>query len=463
MDTPRQIETEYDALASAAQRRRQAADMTDPFAANRAPPQVPPRGVDAFSQADQEKRAADAFSQTEQEKDAPATAREVREKLSEAEKRIEGRFLEWGKFIWKKTKELARLMQQAVASGTPLVITIGVRTFTFSVELVQAILTGIRDYGLHALDHVYEPHTVFFMLTMGFIAGTTIVVNSRLMNSGIDACINKPLNELYDTPQMQFLNNTIYKMSFGLDWIQRPAERPASDMWADVLFVGKGMGLGWLAGLPSGAALKTFVGMLLYLSQIVRFQQSIPRPPQLQEMRKASVAIREIQAQPPPPPDAPPDSAHILALKLATRAIDILEQREAPSRPALPDAQAASSSSSSSSSSRPVYPTGLSGAPSLPRPPQQQALPAPAAAPEAAAPPAAAPQRRVRAFVQQGPAAVSQAEQDESATGKGKPKRKRVRGIPVKEVLNIPKPILEYFDVKNDPHFIRAHRPTAPK
>jgi hypothetical protein len=32
-----------------------------------------------------------------------------------------------------------------------------------------------------------------------------------------------------------------------------------------------------------------------------------------------------------------------------------------------------------------------------------------------------------------------------------------------KEVLNIPKPILEYFDVKNDPHFIRAHRPTAPK
>jgi hypothetical protein len=38
-----------------------------------------------------------------------------------------------------------------------------------------------------------------------------------------------------------------------------------------------------------------------------------------------------------------------------------------------------------------------------------------------------------------------------------------VRGIPVKEVLNIPKPILEYFDVKNDPHFIRAHRPTAPK
>ena len=47
--------------------------------------------------------------------------------------------------------------------------------------------------------------------------------------------------------------------------------------------------------------------------------------------------------------------------------------------------------------------------------------------------------------------------------GAGKPKRKRVRGIPVKEVLNIPKPILEYVDVKNDPHFIRAHRPTAPK
>jgi hypothetical protein len=36
------------------------------------------------------------------------------------------------------------------------------------------------------------------------------------------------------------------------------------------------------------------------------------------------------------------------------------------------------------------------------------------------------------------------------------------RGKPVtKEVLNIPQPILEYFDVKNDPHFIRApkHQP----
>ena len=38
-------------------------------------------------------------------------------------------------------------------------------------------------------------------------------------------------------------------------------------------------------------------------------------------------------------------------------------------------------------------------------------------------------------------------------SGSGKPK--------TKEVLNIPPPILEYFDVKNDPHFIRApkHQP----
>ena len=44
---------------------------------------------------------------------------------------------------------------------------------------------------------------------------------------------------------------------------------------------------------------------------------------------------------------------------------------------------------------------------------------------------------------------------DADMSGRGKPK--------TKEVLNIPQPILEYFDVKNDPHFIRAHRPTAPK
>ena len=46
--------------------------------------------------------------------------------------------------------------------------------------------------------------------------------------------------------------------------------------------------------------------------------------------------------------------------------------------------------------------------------------------------------------------------------GAGKPSRKRGRGKPAtKEVLNIPPPILEYFDVKNDPHFIRApkHQP----
>ena len=45
------------------------------------------------------------------------------------------------------------------------------------------------------------------------------------------------------------------------------------------------------------------------------------------------------------------------------------------------------------------------------------------------------------------------------SAGNGKPKPK----AKTKEVLNIPKPILEHFDVKNDPHFIRAHRPTAPK
>ena len=55
------------------------------------------------------------------------------------------------------------------------------------------------------------------------------------------------------------------------------------------------------------------------------------------------------------------------------------------------------------------------------------------------------------------------AEQEE-AEGAGKPGRGKPKPKPKpKEVLNIPPPILEYFDVKNDPHFIRAHRPTAPK
>jgi hypothetical protein len=73
------------------------------------------------------------------------------------------------------------------------------------------------------------------------------------------------------------------------------------------------------------------------------------------------------------------------------------------------------------------------------------------------------------AYVQEGPsaaasssAAPAQGKRFESADegyasavgfGKRKPK--------TKEVLNIPPPILEYFDVKNDPHFIRApkHQP----
>ena len=55
------------------------------------------------------------------------------------------------------------------------------------------------------------------------------------------------------------------------------------------------------------------------------------------------------------------------------------------------------------------------------------------------------------------------AEQEE-AEGAGKRSRGKRKPKPkTKEVLNIPKPILEYFDVKNDPHFIRAHHPTAPK
>ena len=78
----------------------------------------------------------------------------------------------------------------------------------------------------------------------------------------------------------------------------------------------------------------------------------------------------------------------------------------------------------------------------------------------------------MRAFVQEGPAearareALAQEKRFQPAgqgsalaTGFGRPRRK----AKTKEVLNIPPPILEYFDVKNDPHFIRAHRPTAPK
>jgi hypothetical protein len=80
--------------------------------------------------------------------------------------------------------------------------------------------------------------------------------------------------------------------------------------------------------------------------------------------------------------------------------------------------------------------------------------------------------QKAKAFVQQGPAPTAASSStapvrdrkiesgDEgfaSATGFGKPKPKRK----TKEVLNIPPPILEYFDVKNDPHFIRApkHQP----
>ena len=97
--------------------------------------------------------------------------------------------------------------------------------------------------------------------------------------------------------------------------------------------------------------------------------------------------------------------------------------------------------------------------------------------------PASAPQRKAKAFVQEGPAAAASASAASSSAaaasatpvkttqavdaadegfvsvGRGKPRRK----AKTKEVLNIPPPILEYFDVKNDPHFIRAHRPTAPK
>jgi hypothetical protein len=80
---------------------------------------------------------------------------------------------------------------------------------------------------------------------------------------------------------------------------------------------------------------------------------------------------------------------------------------------------------------------------------------------------ASPPPRKVKAFVQQGQAAAAaspstapskKTPQVDSAdegfvSGSGKPK--------TKEVLNIPQPILEYFDVKNDPHFIRApkHQP----
>ena len=186
----------------------------------------------------------------------------------------------------------------------------------------------------------------------------------------------------------------------------------------------------------------------------------IPRPKQLQQMYDVTQAIRDRESQPEAPSHSIADQKDILLLKIANKMLDKLDRegdseaprQVAPSRPALPDTP---QPSSSSSSARPVYPTGLSGAPSLPRPPQQQALPAPAGTMGPAVPGyyGDAPQYQPPEQLALPPI---------PAAGAGKPKRKRVKGIPVtKEVLNIPQPILEYFDVKNDPHFIRApkHQP----
>ena len=250
-----------------------------------------------------------------------------------------------------------------------------------------------------------------------------------------------------------------------------------SDEWRDAYRLFRYTFKGALAGLVMGGFNKHFIAMIRDWSSGLQGKHDIPQAEMLQNMTDMSLAIRSLAEQQKQQPQAPavPIEIKLEMSDLAKALIAEMHQMRAGPPPPVPRG--------------PALPHGLNPVrlqqgrrmaltdDDLPRGrmvltdddilPQRRgersremlALPPP---PKAQPQSKAAPKKKP-ARVQHFDDMEAEMEGDADTgwqvdqLGRGKPKRK------TKEVLNIPKPILEYFDVKNDPHFIRAHRPTAPK
>jgi hypothetical protein len=459
--------------------------MTDPFSPTRAPRVEPP--TDVFEDAEE----GDA-----EKEEAPATAEEAKEVLDKAEKEIESQFAQWTKVIKNNLGDLMTVAKKAIDSDKPIAFKIGGKPFTMTLELAK-----------HIWSHVYQPEATWFGAAVGFITGVLTI--------GADGALNYAHDAVLRSSKVQNLNATIRTVTFGSMSLPSPemASGTPSDRWDNAVWMLLTTGFGLAGGFATGAINKPLFGMIRANAGFSRQEARIPPAAEIQELRELVVAIRQDREQP---------QGVEVQLQLANLAREMLREvremrlervHQMPALPfginpvRLPQGQRLALADDDRPRGRlaltdddiPRGRLALTDAPRRRLNPmtlrdldevraymereeaEERALEAARrvdratdaardrrraeiAAFGANARPKAETRSRIDPVSLRDLRLVREyAEQEEAAgagkRGRGKPKHK----AKTKEVLNIPPPILEYFDVKNDPHFIRAHRPTAPK
>jgi hypothetical protein len=344
--------------------------------------------------------------------------------MQDASTQIDERFTVWGMTMEQVADKLLEGFKKAAETGADVTVYI----FKKAIHIAAA-------QALNFLEEIKHPK----MTMLGGVAGFTFGY-FKVTAQGF----------VRDTGTL-LKNETLRTVSMGFSSLP---ERPPADWrqeWQEIMdWAYFGLKMGFLAG----SFWKPMIGILEEAGYRVRSQASVSPWNDVMEMIRVQAAMNMMVAQ-----------QQLMGAVMAPqqqRQMDALLQRAEvllggpggdqrpppqldPQPQAQPQAQPRPQPQAQPRAQPPPQAFGLNAALPLPAPPGAAMGPA------------------VPGFVGDVPQYQGGPQLALPPAGAGKPKRKRVRGIPVKEVLNIPKPILEYFDVKNDPHFIRAHRPTAPK
>jgi hypothetical protein len=386
-----------------------------------------------------------------------ATDAELDKELDAAVKTIEKNFSTWSEYVEKEVNAFLSLVKQVAQSGVAGTYRVG-----------KFVIPITFQFAKYVMENLYDKKYVFSFAIIGFMMGFTIPA-SRDAGKALANWV------LRSTP-IQALNTTVYTTSFGtmkMKPIEPTMPRTRSDEWRDAFTILKYTLYGALAGIPIGGLNNYLIDIIKDWSKSIQGKHDIPEAEVLQSVSELSLAVRtmvEQQKQPQAPPvpiEVKIDMTDFARAMLAEMQQLRASPQEIPRGPALPYGV------------NPVrLPQGRRMAltdDDLPR--GRMALTDDDLLPQRrgersremlALPPPPKAQPQSKAAPKKKPARVQHFDDMEAEMeghtdtgwqvdqlGRGKPKRK------TKEVLNIPPPILEHFDVKNDPHFIRApkHQP----
>jgi hypothetical protein len=453
----------FDVATPRASAAASAASMTDQFAATRAPPVERP--TDVFEDAEE----------GEAEEDKPTEYwlnKELNKELATAVKTIEDLFRNWSDNVEEEVDLFLRIVKQVAETGATL-------TYRAGKFVLPITLQGAK----FIMDNLYDKKYVFTLGIIGFLMGLTIPAGRDAGEAVSNWVLNSTL--------VQAVNKTAYTVSFGnakMPPLVEKGPKTMSDEWRDAYRLFRYTFKGALVGLVMGGFNKHLIAMIRDWSSGLQGKHDIPQAEMLQNMSDMSLAIRSLAEQQKQQPQAPavPIEIKLEMSDLAKALIAEMHQMRAGPPPPVPRGPALpfgvnpvrlpqGRRMALTEDDLPRGRMALTDDPDLRRrlrkiaevqakrreergrPDEEDDEGDPNEMLDAMLREMEAEQSRPRYLEDDHVMRHSQAARPKQRAGGGRVSRG------TKEVLNIPPPILEYFDVKNDPHFIRAHRPTAPK